>query len=139
MRNILIFIALLLPMVIVADACKLCGYIKKHKTYPPFSTQLQEVIKHTEGYLKITLNEGDKKILNKIIVKENRSGILTAFSKSGKHYGLGQGDKSAYKSSKVPWLTKCPVEQVKMIIVYVKNRYKTFSNAWKHHTRRNWY
>lgn len=137
--RILISILLLLPLTVFASTCKLCGYEKKHKVYPAYSAQLQEVITKAEENLKIQLKEEDKKIINKIILRENREGILTEFSKSGKHYGLGQGDRGAYKTAKVPWLTKCPVEQVKMIIGYVKSRYKTFENAWKHHKRKRWY
>lgn len=69
--------------------------------------------------------------------KENRLGDLTLTYNGC--YGLGQGKKSTYINSGVPWKTKCPVEQVKMILIYVKGRYKTFSRAWNHHLKHNWY
>lgn len=105
--------------------------------YPPYSKQLQEVIKLASEKVKIKLTSVDTTIINKIIWKENRSGNLTSIHNGC--YGLGQGKKATYKSTGVPWKTTCPVEQVEMIILYVKYRYKSFQAAWNHHARRNWY
>lgn len=119
--------------------CTRCKYVKKHTNYPPYSTQLQTVIKVASEKTKIKLSENDIKIINKIIWKENRSGNLKAYNNGC--YGLGQGKKGTYKSTGIPWKTVCPVDQVMMILLYVKHRknYGTFPRAWAHHVKYNWY
>jgi hypothetical protein len=120
-----------------SNVCNRCKYVKKHTHYPARSTQLKEVIDVASKKLGVNLSLNDKEIIHKIVYKENRTGSLTAINNGC--YGLGQGKKSTYLNSGVPWKTKCPVEQVMMIIIYVKGRYKTFDKAWKHHKARNWY
>lgn len=119
--------------------CKRCGYVKKHTHYPPHSKQLQEAIEVASKRTKIKLSSKDVEIIHKIIRKEDGSGSLTAYNNGC--YGLGQGKKGTYKSTGIPWKTVCPVEQVSMILLYVKNskRYRTFGRAWQHHQKYNWY
>ena len=54
-------------------------------------------------------------------------------------YGLGQGKRYNYTNYKLNPHTTDPVEQVEMILFYVKERYKTFDRAWAHHKVHNWY
>jgi hypothetical protein len=131
-------LVLTLSTIVFADTtCKRCGYVKKHTHYPPYSRQLQDAIAVASDKTKIELSKADIKIINKIIWKEDRSGNLNAMSNGC--YGLGQGKKGTYKSTGVPWKTTCPIEQVMMILLYVKGRYKTFGRAWAHHIKYNWY
>ena len=129
--------------------CKRCGYVKKHTYYPPYSKQLQEAITVATQKLKVELNKSEREIINKIIWKENRKGDLKALNKNG-CFGLGQGKKASYVNNGLPWKTYCPIEQVMMIILYVRHRVDygysrkrktlgTFEKAWRHHTRANWY
>jgi hypothetical protein len=127
--------------------CKRCGYVKKHTHYPPYSKQLQEVIKIASEKTKIKLDKKDIEIINKIIWKENRGGDLKA--QTGSCFGLGQGKPASYRNNGLPWKTYCPVEQVMMILLYVRYRsdygyvkgksYGTFQKAWQHHVIHNWY
>jgi hypothetical protein len=136
-RLVVALFVLTLSTIGFADKCKLCGYEKKHTHYPPYSSQLQEVIQIASTKLKVHLDKKDVDIINKIIKREDNSGNLKAYNREC--YGLGQGKKYTYTNNGIPWKTVCPVEQVKMIILYIKNRYTTFLNAWKHHLKHNWY
>lgn len=137
-KIIVALLVLTLSTIGFADTkCKRCGYVKKHTHFPPYSKQLQDVIKVASEKTKISLSEKDKEIINKIIKKENASGNLKA--RNGTCYGLGQGKPATYKGAGVPYNTTCPIEQVIMILKYIKSRYKTFNKAWQHHVNRNWY
>lgn len=127
--------------------CKRCGYVKKHTHYPPYSKQLQEVIGVASKETKIPLSKKDVEIINKIISKEDGSGNLTEMYNGC--YGLGQGKKGSYIGAGIPWKTTCPVEQIEMILLYVKYRkaygYKknksfgTLTKAWAHRQKHDWY
>lgn len=137
-----IVVALLLVLTLSTQAfadikCKRCGYVKKHTHFPPYSKQLQDVIKVASEKTKISLTKNDKEIINKIIKRENAQGNLKA--RNGTCYGLGQGKPATYKGAGVPYNTTCPIEQVIMILKYVKSRYKTFDKAWQHHKLKKWY
>lgn len=137
MAKVVVALVTMLALTSFAFGCKTCGYVQKHTHYPPYSKQLQEVIEVASQKTKIPLSKKDKEIINKIIWKENRPGNLTLMYNGC--YGLGQGKRATYKSCGIPWKTTCPVDQVRMILIYVNKRYKTFSNAWTHHIRHNWY
>ena len=137
-KMIVALLVFTLSTLALADTtCKRCGYVKKHTHYPPYSKQLQDVIKVASEKTKISLSKNDIEIINKIIKRENAQGNLRA--RNGTCYGLGQGKPATYKGAGVPYNTVCPVEQVIMIIKYVKGRDKTFDKAWNHHLKRRWY
>lgn len=139
MAKILVALSLVcyLSTIAFAETCKRCGYVKKHTHYPPYSNQLSEVIAIAMKKTKIDVGKDGSQLIHKIIWKEDRSGNLKAYNKGC--YGLGQGKKSTYLNSGIPWKTTCPVEQVMMILIYTKGRYKTLDKAWEHHRRYNWY
>lgn len=127
---------LVLTLSTLGFACKACGY-SGNTHYPAYSKQLQEVINTASQRTKIKVSKNDVVVINKIIYRENRTGNLGLLYNGC--FGLGQGKRQTYKSCKVPWMTKCPVQQVVMILRYVKGRYKTFSRAWAHHLKHHWY
>ena len=67
--------------------------------------------------------------LNKIITKESRWSVS---ARNGSHYGLGQMRSTWYRDLD-------GYRQIDATVAYITNRYKTMCNAWKHHTRKNYY
>lgn len=121
----------------LANICKRCGAVSKERYYPAFSPSLQILIKNTATRIKVNLSNTDILIINKIIKKEDPDGDTLLYTYHC--WGLCQGKFGTFKDLNIPWKTKCPSDQVELIIKYIRKRYKTFSNAWKHHRQYNWY
>jgi hypothetical protein len=76
------------------------------------------------------LNDEQYKCFVSIINKENRSWDINA--RNGSHYGLGQMRSTHYK-------TLDGYRQIDATIRYINVRYGSMCNAWRFHTKRNFY
>ena len=67
--------------------------------------------------------------LNKIITKESHWNVS---ARNGSHYGLGQMRSTWYRDLD-------GYRQIDATIKYITIRYGSMCNAWRHHTKRNYY
>ena len=66
---------------------------------------------------------------NKIITKESHWNVS---ARNGSHYGLGQMRSTWYRDLD-------GYRQIDATIAYITKRYGSMCNAWRHHTKRNFY
>lgn len=90
---------------------------------------------HTSDMYKLyihskIINYKQTRCLISIIDKENRSWNVSA--RNGSHYGLGQMRSQWYRDLD-------GYRQIDATIKYITNRYGSMCNAWRFHTKRNYY